>query len=154
MHQQLLLIEDVEELGRSGDVVSVRPGYARNYLLPKKFAVIADAVALRMQKTLKEKRAKQAEIDRKDAEELAKRIETITLSIDVKVDPDGHMYGSVTALDIARLMENEGIVLTRHNIVLPQPIKILGVHKISLKLKESVPAQCILKINPEVPTTP
>ena len=147
MRNQLLLIQDVEDLGRSGDVVSVKPGYSRNYLLPQKKAVIADKFTLRMQVKLKEERAKRAETDRKDAEEMASKIEGMVLSIEVKVDPDGHMYGSVSALDIARLFEKEGIAIERRNVVLPHPIKTLGVHPISLKLKEAVPAHITLKVH-------
>src|SRR5689334_18731387 len=96
---QLLLLDDVDELGRSGDVVAVKPGYARNFLLPKKKGVMANKHTLRMQAKLKEERAKQAEIDRREAEELAARMTGIELNIVVKVDPEGHMYGSVSALD-------------------------------------------------------
>lgn len=149
MRQQLLLIEDVDDLGRSGEVVSVRPGFARNFLLPLKKGVIADARTLRLQSRLQDERAKRAEIDRKEAEELAARITGHTLRIEVKVDPDGHMYGSVSALDVARLLEDEGIMLTRRNVLLPHPIKELGVHKIALRLKENVPAEITLKIEPE-----
>ncbi len=146
MANQLLLIKDVEDLGRSGDLVKVRPGYARNFLLPQQKAVIADKRTLRMQARLKEERAKQAEIDKKDAEILAQKINGMELTITVKVDPEGHMYGSVGAVDITRLFEEKGYTLEKRNVVLPQPIKALGVHNISLKLKEGVPAACTLTI--------
>lgn len=147
MRNQLLLIEDVQDLGRSGDVVSVKRGYGRNYLVPQKKAVIADKFTLRMQAKLKEERAKRAEIDRKDAEELAGKIENRVLSIEVKVDPDGNMYGSVSALDIVQLFEKEGIAIERRNVALAHPIKALGVYPIHLKLKEGVPAQITLKVH-------
>lgn len=147
MRNQLLLLEDVEDLGRSGDVVSVKPGYCRNFLLPQKKAVVADKYTLRLQAKLKEERSKRAEIDRKEAEEMAQKIEGAVLSIEVKVDPDGNMYGSVSTLDIVRLFEKEGIFIERRHIVLPQPIKTLGVHPIHLKLKENVPAHISLKVH-------
>jgi large subunit ribosomal protein L9 len=149
MRNQLLLLEDVEDLGRSGDLVSVKPGYARNFLLPKKIAVIADKFTLRMQEKLKKERAKRAEVDRKEAEELSKKIDGMVMTIEVKVDPDGHMYGSVAALDIVRLFEKEGITLERRNVILAHPIKTLGVYPIQLKLKEGVPAQITLKVMSE-----
>ncbi len=149
MQNQLLLLEDVDELGRSGDIVRVKPGYARNFLLPQKKAVVADKFTLRMQAKLKAERAQLAEVDRKESEDIAAKIEGMVLAIEVKVDPDGHMYGSVSATDIVRLFEKEGINLERRNIVLPQPIKTLGVHPIHLKLKEGVPAQVTLKVNGE-----
>src|SRR6267154_3234668 len=147
MRNQLLLIEDVEDLGRSGDVVSVKPGYSRNFLLPQKKAVVADKFTLRLQDKLKKERFQRAEIERKDAEELARKLDGMVLSIEVKVDPDGHMYGSVSALDIVRLFENEGIVIERRNVVLVHPIKALGVHPINLKLKEGVPGHVTLKVH-------
>lgn len=147
MANQLLLIEDVDDLGRSGEIVRVKPGYARNFLLPQKKAVVATKYTLRMQAKLQEERAKTAEIDRKLSEETSKKLEGITLAIEVKVDPDGHMYGSVSALDIVRLLqEEEGITIERRNVDLPQPIKELGVHRVHLKLKEGIPAEIVLKI--------
>jgi large subunit ribosomal protein L9 len=146
MRNQLLLLSDVDDLGRSGDVVSVKPGYARNFLIPQKKAVVADKFTLRMQAKLKEERAKQAEIDRKESEGLAKKIEGMSLEIRVKVDPDGHMYGSVTQMDIIRLLADLGIPLERRNVLLAHPIKSLGVQTIQLKLKEGVPSQFVLKV--------
>src|SRR5689334_17894347 len=99
MANKLLLMKDVEELGRSGDVVSVKPGYARNYLLPQGFAVLADKKALKMQARLQEERRKKAVEDKKEAEELAQAIDGVTLTTIVKVDHEGHMYGSVSAHD-------------------------------------------------------
>lgn len=146
MGNQLLLIEDVEDLGRSGDVVSVKPGYARNFLIPQQKAVIASKFTLRMQARLKEERSKRAEVDKQFSEELAGRINGMVLTVEVKVDPDGHMYGSVTSLDIVRLFEKEGIQLERRNIILPQPIKQLGEYPLALRLKEGVPAQVTLSV--------
>src|ERR1700722_3840383 len=146
MRNQLLLLEDVDDLGRSGDIVSVKPGYSRNYLLPQKKAVVADKFTLRMQAKLKEERAKRAEVDRKQSDELAKKVEGMVLEIRVKVDPDGNMYGSVSQTDIVHLFENLGIQLERRNIVLAHPIKALGVQAINLKLNEGVPAHFTLKV--------
>jgi large subunit ribosomal protein L9 len=151
MRNQLLLIDDVDNLGRSGEVVSVKPGYARNFLLPQKKAVVADKFTLRLQAKLKDERAKRAEVDRRDAEEMAKKIEGMVITVTVKVDPDGHMYGSVAIPDIVRLFEKEGYTLERRNIVLPHAIKTLGDHTIQLKLKEGVPAQITLKVESDVP---
>jgi large subunit ribosomal protein L9 len=152
MGNQLLLIEDVDDLGRSGDVVTVKPGYARNFLLPTKKAVVADKYTLRLQARLKEERAKLAEADKKEAEVLAEKISEKVLEITVKVDPEGHMYGSVSAVDIVRLFEeNEGLVLEKRNVLIAQPIKVLGDHTIHLKLKEGVPAKFTLRVNSDIP---
>ncbi len=151
MGNQLLLLEDVEDLGRSGDVVSVKPGYARNFLLPQKKAVTADNRTLRMQAKLKEEREKRAIEDKKESEKAALQIQGKVLSIEVKVDQEGHMYGSVSSLDIVRLLEKEGIQLERKNVQLAQPIKTVGSFEIALKLNEGVPASFTLQVVSDQP---
>ncbi|HEY5259946.1 MAG TPA: 50S ribosomal protein L9 [Rhabdochlamydiaceae bacterium] len=146
MANQFLLIEDVDSLGRSGDVVKAKPGYARNFLIPQKKAVVADKHTLRMQAKLKEEREKQAVLDRGEAEKLAERINGMSLTIEVKVDPEGHMYGSVAAVDIVQLFEKEGITLERRNVVLLKPIKEAGIFPLTLKLKEGTPASYTLNV--------
>ena len=147
---QLLLLKDVEQLGRSGDIVNVKPGYAWNYLIPTGRAAFPDKRTLRNQAQLKEEREKQASLDRDEAELIAKKLEEISLEISVKVDPDGHMYGSVKPQDIVLLLQEEKqILLDRRNILTPT-IKELGTYKISLALKENVPAQFTLHVIKEV----
>lgn len=146
MQNQLLLLEDVEDLGRSGDVVTVKPGYARNFLIPQKKAVVADKFTLRLRARLMEERSKQAVVDKKDAEELAEKCATLELSVEVKVDAEGRMYGSVSAVDIVKICAQEGINVEKKNIVLPHPIKDLGIHTIQLRLKEDVKASLALNI--------
>jgi large subunit ribosomal protein L9 len=149
MRQQLLLLEDVDALGKKGDVVSARSGYVRNFLMPKGLAVVANANMLRKQERLRAEREKQAIIDRKESDELASKIQGITLEINVKVDPEGHMYGSVSAHDIVALFQEKGFVIEKKYIQLTRPIKATGAHQISLKLKEGVPVTCTLAIIPE-----
>lgn len=147
MANHLLLIEDVEDLGRSGDVVRVKPGYARNYLLPKRLAVIANQNALRMQERLQEQRRQQAEADRAEAEALAQRLNDITITVVVKVDAEGHMYGSVSQLDILHQLEEQAKArIEKKNIQLKHPIKEVGVHRINLRLKEGVETSLTLKV--------
>lgn len=149
MKQQLLLLDDVDGLGRSGDVVTAKPGFIRNFLLPQKKAVIADKHTLKMQARLKEEREKRAAVDRKASEELAAKLADVVISTEVKIDPDGKMYGSVTSLDIARLMQEQGHPIERKHVMLSHPIKNLGRHTIELKLKEGVPASFTLEVTPE-----
>ncbi|MCB1148767.1 MAG: 50S ribosomal protein L9 [Chlamydiia bacterium] len=149
MGSKLLLIQDVDDLGRTGEVVEVKHGYARNFLVPRGFAVVADRQTLRMQQRLKEERAKQAAVDRKDSEELAKKLNGMTLSTVVKVDQEGHMFGSVSQMDIVHLLEVEGYQVAKKMVRLQHPIKSTGVHHIELKLKEDVPAEIILKVVPD-----
>lgn len=150
MTAQLLLLEDVEKLGRSGDIVKVKPGFARNYLLPKGIALVADKRAIRMQEKLKEERMKKAAVDRKDSDEVAKRLEGVTVDATVKVDAEGHMYGSVAIPEIvAQLEAQHHIVLEKSSIQLKHPVKKTGVHTIEVKLKEGVDANFTLKVIPE-----
>ncbi len=149
MKQQLLLLQDVDALGQKGDIVTARPGYVRNFLLPKGFAVIASKNTIRKQEALRAERAKQAIVDRRESEELAIQIEGTSLEIRVKVDPEGHMYGSVSAADIAQLFQEKGLPVDKKSVMVNKPIKQTGSHKISLKLKEGVTATCQLSILPE-----
>lgn len=149
MKQQLLLLQDVDALGKKGEIVSAKPGYVRNFLLPKGFAVIASKNTLRKQERLKAEREQQAIVDRKESEELAAQIQGISLETRVKVDPEGHMYGSVSAADIAQLFQEKGIPVERKSVLVTKPIKETGVHKISLKLKEGITVICQLSIIPE-----
>lgn len=150
MATQVLLLEDVDTLGRSGEVVNVKPGYARNYLFPKRLAVVADKRTLRMQERLREERRKKAVVDRKEAEELASRLDGITLVSIVKVDHEGHMYGSVTIGDIIDLIRDEkNVELEKKSIGIKHAIKATGIHTIPLKLKEGVAASFTLKVMSE-----
>jgi large subunit ribosomal protein L9 len=149
MKQQLLLLEDVDSLGKKGEIVTAKPGFVRNFLIPQGFAVTANSNTLKKQERLREERAKQAEVDSKESLALAAQVESAALEIRVKVDPEGHMYGSVSASDIAQLFQLQGLAVEKKYIQLTRPIKETGVHKISLKLKEGVPAVCQLSIIPE-----
>lgn len=150
MATQILLIEDVDDLGRSGEIVKVRPGYARNFLFPRGLAVMADKRAVRRQAQLQEERRKRAAQDRKDSEILAKQLEEVTLQTAVKVDPEGHMYGSVSAVDLVHLLEEQKqLKIEKKNVVLKHPIKTLGTHAIELRLKEGVSAAFSIEITAE-----
>ncbi|KIC74949.1 50S ribosomal protein L9 [Neochlamydia sp. TUME1] len=150
MANKLLLLKDIETLGRSGDIVGVKPGYARNFLLPQGMAVVADKKALRMQARLQEERQKKAALDRQESDELAAKLEGQNITTIVKVDHEGHMYGSVSTGDIAELLEQQmSITLDKRTLQLKHAIKVIGVHKISVKLKEGVQASFSLTIEPE-----
>ena len=147
MAQKILLIEDVEHVGRKGEVASVKPGYAINYLIPHGLALVANRTALRRQTKLQEERVIRAEAERKEASEMATRLEGETLEIEVNVDHEGHLYGSVTVLDIIEQLKlKTGIDLDKKMIPLKQPIKEVGVYDFALRLKEGVTAQIHVKV--------
>lgn len=147
---QLLLIEDVDGLGRSGDVVTAKPGFIRNFLLPKKMAVVADNHTIKMREKLQEERSKRAVVDRNEAEAIAKKISEKLFEIEVKVDPDGHMYGSVTSTDLVELLEKEGIVVEKKNFLMGLAIKTLGEHVVKMRLKEETLAELTLIVNSDI----
>lgn len=159
MTTKLLLIEDVEDLGRSGDIVTVKPGYARNRLLPMGAAVPADKNAIKRQARLQQERIQKAAEDKASAEAIAKEIEGKTVVTRVKVDHDGRMYGSVSVADIIHLMNEQfKFELEKRWIQLKLPIKKTGSHHILLKLPEGVTSAFLLNVlaegAEEEPVTP
>jgi large subunit ribosomal protein L9 len=147
---KILLLEDVEHVGRKGEIATVRPGYARNYLFPNQFAVVADRSALRRQAKLQEERRLKAEADRREAEEIASRLQGEVVEFEVKVDHEGHLYGSVSALDIVQQIQlRTGIELEKRFIQLKSAIKELGVFDVAIRLKEGVTTQIHVKVHPE-----
>lgn len=151
MRQQYLLLNDVEDVGRKGTVISAKAGFARNYLLPQQKAVLATPHTLRKQEQLQKERAAQALVDKKASEELREKLEGTALHVFVKVDSEGHLYGSVSAADIARLFEKEGYKIDRKNILLPHPIKVLGVYDLTLRLNEEVYCNYSLSVESDKP---
>jgi len=149
MKQQLLLLEDVDGLGRSGDVVTAKPGFVRNWLLPQGKVVFADRNTLKLRTRLQEERERRAVVDRGEAEKVAATLAEVVIKAEVKTDQEGKMYGSVTQLEIARLLQEKGYVIERKNITLPQAIKKLGRHTIPVRLQEGVMAACTLEVVPE-----
>lgn len=149
MKNQLLLLEDVGRLGRKGDIVKAKPGFARNFLLPQKKAMVATQHTLRLRERLQAEREKQAIVDKEESIKLAGLVEGKEILVEVKVDPAGHMYGSVSAQDIVKLFENEGVTLERTNVALVHPIRVTGRHKVDLRFKEGVVSHFLLNIVPE-----
>lgn len=134
----VLLQADVDNLGTGGEVVKVRPGFARNYLLPRGLAVPATAGNLARVEDLKKAAAARKTQEVAAAEELAKKLEGSTVKIARSFGDEGKMYGSVTSKDIAEAFEKAGITVDRRNIQLAEPIKTLGTADVPLKLHGSV----------------
>lgn len=147
MKQQLLLLEDVDGLGRSGDIVSARPGYVRNYLIPTKKAVIASKSTLRLQEKLQEQRRLQAIEDRKESETIALALKDLVFDFQVRVDSENNMYGSVTVNDIIEAAAQKNIALNKKYFPNTHyAIRTLGKKTIPLKLKEDVLAHLVVEV--------
>jgi large subunit ribosomal protein L9 len=140
MNVQVILNEDLPNLGRTGDVVKVRAGYARNYLLPRKLAVEAEEKNLRAFEHQKRITARRREIKRTDAMAIKAKIEAIRLTINARAGEEGKLFGSVTNIDIERALREKGLGIERRKIVLPEPIKQLGEFTVPVKLDSEVEA--------------
>ncbi len=139
---EVILTDNVPGLGAEADVVKVRRGYARNYLLPRGKAYEVTPAALRQLDTLKKKRAEREARELNEAEELSRKIGKARLTFTLATGESGKAFGSVTAQDIANRMKNElGLEIDRHKIVLERPIKDTGEHEATIKLHHDVTAQ-------------
>jgi large subunit ribosomal protein L9 len=140
MNVQLILNEDVPNLGRTGDVVKVRAGYARNYLLPRSLAVEADERNLRAFEHHKGVAMRKRELQRGAAASIKEKIEAVTLTIAARAGEEGKLFGSVTNIDLERALREKGFNIERRKIVLPEPIKQLGDYTVPVKLDAEVDA--------------
>ena len=149
MKYHVLLLEDITNHGHKGELVYVAPGFARNCLLPQQKAILASAATVNMQDKLKTERKEQAKKDRAASEKIVEKLKSKEFSVIMKVDNEGHMYGSVTNKDIVDLLYNSDIQVTKKSVALHSPIKSLGTHSIKLKLPEDVEANITLEIKPD-----
>jgi large subunit ribosomal protein L9 len=144
---ELILTENVPGLGAEADVVKVRRGYARNYLLPRKMAYEVTPGALRQINALKQKRAEREARELNDAQELARRIGKTRFIFTLETGETGKAFGSVTTQDIVNRLKNEvGAEIDRHKIVLEKPIKDTGEHEVAIKLHHDVTAQLVVQV--------
>ena len=131
---EVILLKEHESLGEIGDIINVKPGYARNFLFPKGIAVRSSkrniALAHEQKKTLQ----KRVERESKANQELMAKLAKVEISIEVEVGEEDKMFGSVTNLDIHKALTEKDFKIERQSILLDDPIKTLGVHSVSVKL--------------------
>ena len=149
MPVEIILRDDVEHLGKIGDVVRVKPGFARNFLLPRGLAVEANTKNLRMLEHQKRVIGIKGEREMKTAEATAGRLGGLKLVLRVKAGEEGRLFGSVTNLDIERLLAEKGIAVDRRRISLAEPIKQLGTFPIGVQVGRGVRATIELTVEPE-----
>ena len=146
---EVILREHVDNLGRRGEVVKVADGYARNYLLPRKLALLAtEGNKKQIERERAKFEAKEAE-ERKVAEAMSQRMGTLEVEIVRKVGETEALYGSVTSADIAEAMAAKGFEVDRRKIQLHEPIKRVGAFDVPLKLHREVVATIKVKVVPE-----
>lgn len=143
---KVILVSDLDNLGRKGDIVDVAAGYARNYLLPRRLAIAATKGAVRQAESMQRSREEQERREREAAEEMAQRIGSSPLSIPARVGEEGNLFGSVTNIEIARaLSEALGEEIDRRKIVL-DPIRTVGVHRYEVHLYPEVVAEGTVQV--------
>jgi len=144
---KIILTKDIHKLGNAGDVLAVKDGYARNYLLPRKFALVATPMNLKKLETIKSDAEQQKQEKLAQLKALAEQITSTTLTFVRKVDESSNLYGSVSDLDIVSAFAEKGIVLHRASIEMEKPYKELGTFELPVHLGNDIKA--IAKINIE-----
>ncbi len=142
----VILREDIPRLGEAGEVVSVRPGFARNFLLPQGKAIPATEASVNALDHHKRVIAEKLAREKKSFEGEKKRIEALALEVVVRVGEEGKLFGSVTAVQIAELMAAQGVTVDRRRIELAEPIKDAGEHKVPVRLHSEVVAELRLNV--------
>ena len=143
---KIILREDVHGLGHAGNVVSVRPGYARNFLLPEGKATLATEASVKEQEHHQRSIADKVAKEMKTHRGLKERLEGLKLAVSAQAGDDGKLFGSVTSREIAELVAAQGIEIDRRKIELAEPIKTAGSHTIAIRLHREVVAQVKLEV--------
>ena len=146
---QVILKQDIEKLGKIGDVVKVARGYARNYLLPKKLAIPANEVNMRVVEQMHQASAKRDLKEKANAELVSAEISKLTLKVTRKAGEGGSLFGSVTSMDVAELLASHKIEIDKRKVILEDPIKSIGEFTIPIRLHSEVTTQVKLNVNPE-----
>jgi len=149
----LILKEEVPGLGDPGELVKVKVGFARNFLLPQGKAVLATDSRLRELEHTKRLVAEKLAKELKDLEAERDRLQSLDLQVVAKAGDEGKLFGSVTSANIADLLIERGFEIDRRKILLVEPIKEVGEHTVSLRLRKDVVAELKLKVSPEEPGT-
>lgn len=146
---EVILREDIEKLGSRGQVVKVADGFARNFLLPRRLAVPATEANKKIVEQERQAALRREAKEKAAAAELAQMLAPVTLTTSQKAGEAEQLFGSVTAKDIAELLEKQGYTIDRKKIALDHPIKTLGEHKVTLKLHREVQVQIPVIVNRE-----
>ena len=146
---KIILKEDVHNLGQQGDVVEVKAGYARNYLMPKKLAVLFTQQQKKSFEELSRVEKRKIERQKDSLESVLKELKGLNLSLKMKSEEGEKLFGSVTKIDIANLLEENGIKIDKKYISLSSPIKTLGEHKIDVVFSSELSGSVNLLIEKE-----
>jgi large subunit ribosomal protein L9 len=148
-HTKILLREDVDDLGARGEIVRVKAGYARNYLLPRRLAVEATPNNVKQIERERSVILKKEANERATADAQAEQIRTLVLNFERKAGEQGALYGSVTSMDIAEALKERGYEIDRHRLHLREPLKRVGDFTVPLRLHREVTVDLQVKVAPE-----
>ena len=143
---QVILKEDINNLGSKNDVVSVKPGYGRNFLIPRGFAVLATESAMKVHQENMRQRAHKEEKIKANAIELSKKLEGKTLIIGAKTSTSGKIFGSVNTIQIAEALEKLGFTIDRKIILIKESVKEVGSYKANIKLHKEVSVEISFEV--------
>ena len=146
---EIILNQDIPKLGYKGDVVAVKSGYARNFLIPKGIAVIANSSNKKMNSEILKQQANKLAKRKDDAQSLANRLAATDVSISVKTGTSGKIFGSVTTLQIANILKEKGFDLDRRVITLTEPIKEVGTHIAHVECYKDISAEVTITVKGE-----
>ena len=141
---EVILNQDVERLGKAGQIVKVKEGFARNFLIPNGLAVSLTAANLKKLEQEKQKKVLQLDKSRKGAQVLSARLASLSLTIPVLTQEEDKLYGSIAAQDVAAALKEEGFEIDKNSIVLDESIKSLGIYEVPIELHPEV--SCKIKI--------
>ena len=137
---EVVLKEDITKLGKMGEVVRVRDGYARNYLLPRRLVLVADKKNIRALEHQKKVIAQKRDHVVRQAQTLSEKLSAVSLTLPVKVGEEGRLFGSVTHIHIEKALKEKGFEVERRKIDLPEPIKVAGDYEVPVRLASDVTA--------------
>ena len=144
---KVILLADVKGQGKKNDVIEVSDGYGKNFLIPRKLAKPADAQSLNDVKIKEQSRLHRIEVEKQEAKALAERLKSMVITMQAPGGTDGRLYGSVTAKDVAELLQkNHGIVIDKRQITVSEPIKAYGTYHLEVKLYTEVTGTINLKV--------
>jgi len=146
---QIILQEDVDKLGNRGDVVTVKPGYARNFLLPRKIAIEATTGSMKALERIRTSLAKKTATELDAAQKQAELLNGVSVKFTRKTGENDHMFGSVTSADIAEALAAQGFKVDKRQVQLKEPIKIIGESTVTIKVFRDVTAQIKVTVEKE-----